>query len=107
DLQPDVDTVGQEMHVAELILPDPADDAPTFASILAAMGSAATAVRHVLGDTKYHRVSYRPIGSTRFREHFPPAVVADPNNLIRLLPSVAPVVSDLALHNSSWPAAAS
>jgi len=104
--QPDVDTVGQEMHVAELILPDPADDAPTFASILAAMGSAETAVRHVLGDTKYHRVSYRPIGSTRFREHFPPAVVADPNNLIRPLPSEAPVVVELDVPNTSRPDAA-
>ncbi len=100
--QPDVDTVGQEMHVAELILPDPADDAPTFASILAAMDNPAT-VRHVLGDTKYHHITYRPIASTRFREHFPPAVVANTDNLVRPLPAEAPLTIDLDVPNSSRP----
>jgi hypothetical protein len=103
---PDSDTVPQEMHVAELILPDPADDAPTFASILAAMDNPATAVRHMLGDTKYHRVTYRPIASTRFREHFPPAIVANPDNLVRPLPAEAPLTIDLDVPNTSRPDAA-
>jgi hypothetical protein len=104
--QPDSDTVPQEMHVAELILPDPAGDTPTFASILAAMGSPASAVRHALGDTKYHRVTYRPIASTRFREHFPPAVTANPDNLVRPLPAEAPLTVDLDVPNTARPDAA-
>jgi hypothetical protein len=101
--QPDSDTVSQEMHVAEFILPNPADDTPTFAGILALMDSGETAVRHVLGDTKYHRVTYTPIGSTRFREHFPAAVTADPDNLVRPLPTEAPLATELDVPNTARP----
>lgn len=104
--QPDSDTVNQEMQVAELLLPDPNDDAPTFAAILAAMGSPETAVRHALGDTKYHRVTYTPLASTRFREHFPPAITDDPQNLVRPLPTEAPLPTDLDIPNTARPAAA-
>ena len=37
--------------------------------------------RHEFGDTKYRRVSYTPIGTTRFREYFPADVdPTQPNN---------------------------
>jgi hypothetical protein len=78
------DETHQEMLVEELTLPDAADDTPTFASILAAMGDPHDAVRHALGDTKYHRITYTATGSTRFREHFPPDTPA--KELIRPLP---------------------
>ncbi len=60
--QPAFVTQSQEMHVAEVTAADPATD-----SLLI------DAVRHSLGDTKYHRVTYWPIATTRFREYFPPS----------------------------------
>ena len=104
--QPDSDTVNQEMQVTELLLPDPSDDAPTFAAILTAMGSAETAVRHSLGDTKYHRVTYTPLASTRFREHFPPSITDNPQNLVRPLPSETPLPTVIEIPNTARPAAA-
>ncbi len=66
------DVVKQEMHVAEVGMADPKVDQVDF-----------QALRHPVGDTKYHKVTYTPIASTRFREYFPAAVTADPQNLIR------------------------
>jgi hypothetical protein len=80
----------QRMHVRELTLPEPVADTPSLADILKATGDTDTALRHTLGDTKYHKVIYTPIASTRFREHFPPAVVADPANLTRPMPTTSP-----------------
>jgi hypothetical protein len=92
--QPAFVTQSQEMHVAEIGAADPADD-----SLLI------NAVRHSLGDTKYHRVTYWPIATTRFREYFPPAITSDPQNLIRPLPSEAPIATAIDIPNSSRPAA--
>jgi hypothetical protein len=37
--------------------------------------------RHELGDTLHRRVTYTPVGTTRYQEYFPPALIADPRNL--------------------------
>jgi hypothetical protein len=37
--------------------------------------------RHEFGDTKHRLVSYRAIGTTRYREYFPASVTADPKNI--------------------------
>lgn len=92
--QPAVVTQSQEMHVAEIGAADPAND-----NLLI------DAIRHSLGDTKYHRVTYWPIATTRFREYFPPTVTSDPTNLIRPLPSEAPILTVIDIPNSSRPAA--
>jgi hypothetical protein len=62
-------------------------------------------IRHSLGDTKYHRVTYWPIATTRFREYFPPAITSDPQNLIRPLAAEAPLTTVIDIPNSSRPAA--
>ncbi len=43
-------------------------------------------LRHTIGDTHYHRITYIATATTRFREFFPPAVTADPQNLTRPTP---------------------
>ncbi len=102
---PTTDLTPARMMVRELTLPDPGEDAPTLLSLLQAMNEAAPALRHPLGDTKYHQVRYTPIGSTRFREHFPPAVLANADNLVRPRPGETPVTTVLDIPNSSRPAA--
>jgi hypothetical protein len=59
-----------------------------------------------LGDTKYHSVTYTPIATTRFREYFPPAITDDPQNLVRPLPSEAPIPKTIDIPNSARPDAA-
>jgi hypothetical protein len=66
------DVVSQEMHVAEIGVADSKKDQVDF-----------QAIQHPVGDTKYHKVTYTPIASTRFREYFPTTITADPQNLIR------------------------
>lgn len=39
--------------------------------------------RHEFHDTKYRKVRYTPIATTRFREYFPPSVTDDPKNITR------------------------
>lgn len=70
------DIVPHEMHVAEVLAEDNANDELSLNDI-----------RHTLGDTKYHQVTYTPIGTTRYREYFPPAVLANPDDLIRPAPA--------------------
>ncbi len=41
------------------------------------------APRHEFGDTKYRKVYYRAVASTRFREYFSPAITSDPKNITR------------------------
>ncbi|WP_437488778.1 hypothetical protein WME75_09425 [Sorangium sp. So ce1014] len=36
---------------------------------------------HEFGDTKHHSVTYRPVGTTRYREYFPAELIASPANL--------------------------
>ncbi|HVG44603.1 MAG TPA: hypothetical protein VM890_07730, partial [Longimicrobium sp.] len=83
---PTKDRVERRMHVRELILPDPAQDQPTFAEALAAMDDT-SGVRHALGDTRFHRVRYGVVGTSRFREHYPPGTPSE--SLVRPLPLTA------------------
>jgi hypothetical protein len=87
--------VPQEMHVAEIIAHDPANDQLPI-----------QAIRHALGDTKYHSVTYTPIATTRFREYFPLAITSDPQNLVRPFPSEAPIPKTIDIPNSARPDAA-
>lgn len=43
-------------------------------------------VRHEFGDHKFRLVRYRLRATTRFREYLPPAITADPDQLVRLGP---------------------
>src|SRR4029077_14160854 len=38
-------------------------------------------------DTRYHRVTYTAVGTTRYREYFPPVVLANSQELIRPTPA--------------------
>ncbi len=89
---PLVDVVSQDMRVDEVLVEDPANDE-----------AAVTDMQHALGDTKYHRVGYTPIATTRFREYFPPAVTGDPQNLIRPAPGEVGVSFELDVPNSARP----
>ncbi len=39
--------------------------------------------RHELGDTKYRRVAYRGVATTRYKSHFPATITDDPANITR------------------------
>lgn len=39
--------------------------------------------KHEFGDTKHHLVTYVPDATTRYREYFPVALTANPENLVR------------------------
>lgn len=39
--------------------------------------------RHEFNDTRYRKVDYNLVGTTRFREYFPQSIWADPTNLTR------------------------
>lgn len=86
------DVVNQEMHVAELSLEEGSGDLVDFAD-----------VRHAIGDLKYHQITYTPLATTRFREYFPAAVTADPQNLRRPLPSEGPQPTVLDVPNARRP----
>ena len=56
--------------------------------------------RHEFHDTKHRKVNYTAIATTRFREYFPAAITANPDNLTRKsLPQT------LSILNSARPAA--
>ena len=38
-------------------------------------------VKHEFGDTKHRKVTYKPVGTTRYREYFPAALIADTANI--------------------------
>jgi len=78
---PATDLVQQNMHVEEIPAPDAANDQLPIKDLRG------QAVKHALGDTKYHLVTYMAIGTTRYREYFPPAVLANPQDLIRPTPA--------------------
>jgi hypothetical protein len=40
-------------------------------------------LKHDLGDTKYRRITYHSVATTRFREFFPPSIVNDPHSIQR------------------------
>jgi len=39
--------------------------------------------RHEFGDTKYRKVYYKALATTRFREYFPSSLTSDPKNITR------------------------
>jgi len=39
------------------------------------------AAEHQLGDTRHRVITYTPVGTTRYQEHFPPAMIADRTRL--------------------------
>jgi len=43
--------------------------------------------RHEFGDTKHRMVDYHVVGTTRFREYFPPEITAEPVNITRRGPT--------------------
>ena len=87
------ETIDQNMHVAEVRVTDPKNDNVAFPPNL----------QHVVGDTKYHHVTYRPIASTRYREYFPETITAKRENLIRPTPDEAAIPTDLDIPNSTRP----
>ncbi len=100
---PLVDRKAHDMHVAEVRIDDPQADKFVL--------TPARAVQHVRGDTKFHKVTYRPVATTRFREYMQPATLADPSNLIRPTPAEqgTPAAADaefeMGIPNSARPAA--
>lgn len=40
-------------------------------------------IKHEFGDTKHRWIDYRLVGTSRFREYFPPTLTKDPKNLSR------------------------
>ena len=55
------------------------DIGPTedLADVTAATGTFERASRHEFGDTKYRRIVYHSVATTRFREYLPAAIAAD------------------------------
>jgi len=103
---------------------DPIDDpklpAPTTRAQLAHLcevpieeGVSVTAIRdgakpdnpkHNFGDTKFHTVTYQPIGTTRFREFFPTSITDNPANLkLEGPPSNSVLVKNSALSVVGYP----
>jgi hypothetical protein len=112
------------MHVRDVPIPDTTNDSPSLKQILDGMRKGtppkpgappppppapSDGLRHALGDTKYHKVAYALVGTTRFREHFPPAIANDPKKLVRPLaealdPDGSPT-KELDIPNSARPVA--
>lgn len=65
-------TTDFEMHVGEVQVEDPTRDRVNFSRLV-----------HSIGDTKYHRVTYSTLATTRYREFFPAALTSDSQNLVR------------------------
>jgi hypothetical protein len=56
--------------------------------------------KHEFHDTKHRKVAYTAVATTRFKEYFPDALTADPNNVTRTSQPVT-----ISVLNSSRPAA--
>ena len=54
-----------------------------LAAVTAAIGGVARVSRHEFGDTKYRRVVYHSVATTRFRELLPRSIAAVPANIQR------------------------
>jgi hypothetical protein len=105
----DLEEVENRVHVRDLILPDAANDAPTLLDAVVGMwdpqrGLAPTGLQHTIGDTKRHDVEYTLVATTRFREHFPTAIVDDPKNLVRPRQSDPELPKALTIPSSARPA---
>lgn len=86
------DVVHSAARLAEVRVEDPKNDAAPIKNLT-----------HALGDTKYHRVRYTPVASTRFREYFPPSVTGNAKNLIRPTDTEAGVPTTVDILNSARP----
>ncbi len=76
---PATDLVKQDAHVAEMRLPEDSPDAWPVEEVY-----------HEVGDTKYHRVTYQALGTTRYREYFDP-----PQNEAEVLDMMRPTPAEL------------
>ena len=119
---PVTDHVDQRQHVRELAVADNANDAPSLKQVLDGMAKGtpptpavpnppppapSQGLRHTFGDTKYHKVTYSLVGTTRFREHFAQAIADDPTLLVRPFEGKDPKpwpTTDLDIPNSARPA---
>lgn len=81
------------------------DDGPTIRSAGAkpfeiqqaiSHDAAILAGRHEFHDTKYRKVTYQAVATTRFREYFPENVTNDQNNITRRSPDVTVDVPNAA-----------
>ncbi|HEV8187375.1 MAG TPA: hypothetical protein VGP83_06480 [Pyrinomonadaceae bacterium] len=63
----------QNSHVCETEVPE------TVSPVDIRDSGTRTNPKHEFNDTKYHRVTYTPVGTTRFREYFPPSTNTPPN----------------------------
>ncbi|HEV7842537.1 MAG TPA: hypothetical protein VGO69_02520, partial [Pyrinomonadaceae bacterium] len=79
-------------HVCERKIEDYfPDDLPTYRM---------ETIHHEFGDTRYRSVQYHLLGTTRFREYFPPEITSDPRQITRSGP-----VREIPVKNSARPAA--
>ncbi len=86
---PTSDETRKQMYVKEILLEDGTSDTVSIG------GPQIEAIKHELGDTKRHIVTYQAPGTTRYREYMDPAVLATPEELMR--PTPAEVGSQAAL----------
>ncbi|HSK51301.1 MAG TPA: hypothetical protein VLA44_00995 [Clostridia bacterium] len=54
-----------------------------MADVTTVVKGVARASRHEFGDTKYRRIVYHSVATTRFREYLPPAIAAIPDEIQR------------------------
>jgi hypothetical protein len=97
--------------VRDLILPDAANDAPTLLDAVIGMWDPKnvpppTGLQHTIGDTKRHDITYTLVGTTRFREHFPAAILVDSQNLVRPRQGEPKLPKQLTIPSSARPAPA-
>lgn len=82
----------QNAHVCEIEVPEAVSPVDIKDS------GTNTEPKHEFNDTKYHRVKYTPVGTTRFREYFPPSTNTPANT------TVAGTGFDVDVLNSARPA---
>jgi hypothetical protein len=74
--QPKFTLVPHEAHIDQVAAKKPTDN------VLSLEG-----MRHAVGDTRFHAMTYRATASTRFREYFPDTIWKDPTQITRPLQS--------------------
>lgn len=73
--------IGGRAHVATRSVPLEVGDGTTVFPFMT--DDSYEELRHEFGDTKHRIVTYQMIGTTRFREYFPPEITADEKNISR------------------------
>ena len=84
------DVVHFAADVGEVQIVSPVHDTPKFE------------LTHFVKDTKFHRITYGPVGTTRYREYFDPK--APPETLVRPAAGEAQVTTEVRIPNSARPA---